>query len=242
LYLVGSLLDRLSSRVHPLTVWPRPLTHSAIFLTAAAAVVNLTQVSAHMTAAAATLAFAGALYVTLAYRGRLHTLGYLGMALLEIAWVLALVMNDVAQPQYYAIPGGLYFLGVAYLELQRGRKRYAAALEILGLGILLVTSFTQSLGGRSFPYFVILLVEGLLVVVWGTIQKRKVPFFTGIGASVLNIVAQVILLVNRGIVSVWYVVFGVGLLVVGVAIYIERGREQLRTRSREWSERLEKWE
>jgi hypothetical protein len=29
---------------------------------------------------------------------------------------------------------------------------------------------------------------------------------------------------------------------MGIAIYIERGREQLRAYSREWGETLEKWE
>ena len=243
LYLLGQILKSASSRVKTLAVWPAPLTQSAIFLTAVAAALNLTQFADHLTALAISLAFAGALYVTIAYRARLNALGYLGMALLQVAWVFVLYTNEIIQPQLYAIPGGLYFLAVAYLELQRNRKQYAVPIEIFGLAILLVTTFAQSLSAtQGFVYFVLLLVEGFLVIWWGTIQKRRIPFFSGIGAIAFNFVAQVILLVDRGIVSIWYVGFGVGLLIMGAAIYIERGREQLRARSREWSETLEKWE
>ncbi len=65
----------------------------------------------------------------------------------------------------------------------------------------------------------------------------------GIGASALNILAQVVIMftfadTNRR----WLIAFGAGLLLMGIAIYIERSREQLRTRARELSETLEKWE
>jgi len=243
LYLLGRILDTLSARIKSLTVWLTPLTRSSIALTALAVVINLPTVTNHMNATAATLAFTGALYVAIAYRGQKYRLGYLGMALLEFAWAFALIINDVKQPQWYAIPGGLYFIGLGYLEWTRNKSKYAIGLEILGLGVLLVTSFAQSLNSETgLPYFLLLLVEGLIVIWWGTYQKRKIPFFTGIGASALNIIAQVILLVNTYNISVWYVGFGVGLLIMAVAIYIERSREQLRARARELSETLEKWE
>ncbi len=243
LYLLGRILDALSARVKSLTVWLTPLTRASITLTALAVLINLPTVTTHMTATAASLAFAGALYVAIAYRGRMYRLGYVGMALLELAWVLVLIINDVAQPQWYAIPGGLYFLGLGYLEWTHNKSKYAVALEILGLGLLLVTSFAQSLNGESgLPYFALLLVEGLVVIWWGVFQKRKIPFFTGIGASALNIVAQVIVLVNVYDINRWLVAFGAGLLIMGLAIYIERSRERLRERARELSETLEKWE
>jgi len=243
LYLLGILLSFISNRVKALAVWLRPLTHSAAFLTAAAAVINLPFVSRNMTATAATLGFAGALYVAIAYRGRRHILGYLGMALLEAAWVMVLYMNDVQQPQWFAIPGGLYFIGIGFLEWRRNRKVYAIAIEILGLGILLVTSFAQSLNGaQGFPYFVLLMFESLLVIWWGVLQRRKIPFFTGIGASVLNIIAQVTVLVNVYNVNIWLVGLGVGLLIMAIAVWVELKREQLRARTRELTETLEKWE
>ena len=244
LYLFGRILDALSARIKSLTVWLTPLTHWSIALTASAVLINLPTVASHMTATAAALAFAGALYVAIAYRGRMYRLGYLGIALLEAAWVMALIMNDVTQPQWYAIPGGLYFIGLGYMEWMRSKSKYAIGLEILGLGVLLVTSFAQSLDGDTgLPYFALLLAEGLLVIWWGVYQKRKIPFFTGIGASTINIVAQVIILFSdAGTNTRWLIAFGVGLLIMGIAIYIERSRERLRERARELSETLEKWE
>ena len=243
LYLFGMVLRPISSRIRALTAWLNPLTHSAVFLTSAAAAINLPFVTENMTATAATLAFAGALYVSIAYRGRKYTLGYLGMALIEAAWVMVLYMNDVLQPQWYAIPGGLYFIGIGFLEWRRNRRRYAVAIELLGLGILLVTSFAQSLNGtQGFPYFVLLMFESLLVIWWGVVQKRKIPFFTGIGASVLNIIAQVTVLVNVYNINIWLVGLGVGLLIMGIAVWVELKREQLRARTRELTETLEKWE
>jgi hypothetical protein len=243
LYLLARILEPLSTRVKSFAVWLTPLTYSAIALTAASAVINLFFVISHMTAAAASLAFAGALYVAIAYRGRRYQLGYLGMALLEIAWVMALYMRDVNQPQWYAIPGGLYFMGLAYLEWQRSRSKYAIGIELLGLGILLITSFMQSLNGaQGFPYFVLLMAESLLIVWWGALQKRKIPFFAGIGFNALNIVAQVIVLVNVYNISIWLVGLGTGLIIMAIAIFVELRREQLRTRTREWGETLEKWE
>jgi hypothetical protein len=181
--------------------------------------------------------------VTIAYRGKMYRLGYLGMALLELAWVIVLFMNDVSQPQLYAIPGGLYFMGIAYLELRREQKKYAIGIEILGISVLLLTSFLQSLNGTNgLPYFVLLLVEAILMTYWGTLQKRKIPFFAGIGFSVLNILAQLIVQVSIHDINRWFVAFGAGLLIMGIAIYIERSREQLRLRVRELSETLETWE
>ncbi len=243
LYLLSLILEWVSNRIQSLTVWLKPLIHCAIFLTASAAVINLALAFNNISAAAGTLAFAGALYVTIAYRGRQYILGYLGMALLEAAWIMLLVMNDVRQPQWYAIPAGLYFMGVAYLEWRLDRKRYAIGIEILGLGVLLLTSFTQSLNGvNGFPYFVLLMFESLLVIAWGVYQKRKIPFFSGLGASALNIVAQVIVLVNVYDINIWLVALGVGLVIMGIAVYVEFRREQLRARSRQLTEALEKWE
>ena len=246
LYLLARLIEQISFRFKALTVWLTPLYHSSILLTAASMIVNVPFVTTYMTATAASLAFAGALYLTIAYRERQYLLGYFGMALLEIAWALLLYTNDIRQPQWYAIPGGLYFLGIAYLEMQLGRKKYAIAIELLGLGVLLVTSFAQSLDGETgLVYFILLMVESFLTIWWGVLQKRKIPFFTGIGATVINIAAQVILLISvHDIhrVNRWLVAFGVGILITAIAVIAELKREQLRTYSRQVSEMLDRWE
>ena len=246
LYLLARYIEQISSRFKALTVWLTPLSHSSILLTAASLIVNVPFLATDTTATAASLAFAGALYITIAYRERQYLLGYFGMALLEIAWALLLYTNDIRQPQLYAIPGGLYFMGIAYLEMQLGRKKYAIAIEMLGLSLLLVTSFAQSLDGETgSTYFIVLMMESLLAIWWGVLQKRKIPFFTGISATVINIAAQVIILISvHDIhrVNRWLVAFGVGILITAIAVIAELKREQLRTYSRQVSEMLETWE
>ncbi|MEE8392478.1 MAG: hypothetical protein V3S14_16990 [Anaerolineae bacterium] len=246
LYLVALIVERcathLPSALHILGIWIKPLTNAAVFLTAVAVIVTLPAVATATTPFAATLAFAGALYLAIAYRGRHHRLGYLGMAMLQLAWALMLIDQGVDQPQWYAIPAGLYFTGVGYLERRRKRALFATIVESFGLAVLLVTSFIQSLdGAQGFPYFVLLLGEGLLVIGWGATQRLKMPFFIGLAASALNVVAQVVVLVREYTVNRWFIILGVGLLLVTAAAFIERQRERIIARTQEWRDALETW-
>jgi len=242
LYLLARTAER-AQKAGPLAVWLKPLTNAAVFLTAVAVIVTLPAVATHTTAVAAALAFAGALYLAIAYRGRYYRLGYLGMAMLQLAWALALIVGDVKEPQWYAIPAGLYFTGVGYLERRRRRGLFPVIVESFGLAVLLFTSFRQSLNADGFPYFVLLLVEGLVVIWWGASQRLKVPFFTGLGASALNVVAQVVVLVvNVFSAYRWFIILGVGLLLVAAAVFVERQRVRIIARAQEWREELGTWE
>jgi hypothetical protein len=241
LYFVARIAEHTQKAVF--TIWSKPLTNVAMFLTAVAVIVTLPTVGTHTTAFAAALAFAGALYLAIAYRGRYYRLGYLGMAMLQLAWALALIIQDVSQPQWYAIPAGLYFTGVGYLERRRKRGPFATIVESFGLAVMLVTTFIQSLdGAQGFPYFVLLLGEGLLVIGWGASQHLKAPFSVGLAASVLNVVAQVVMLVSVYKVEIWFIILGVGLLLVVAVTFIWQQRERIITRAPEWLERLEAWE
>jgi hypothetical protein len=226
-----------------LSVWLKPLGVMSILLTATAVLGTLPQIETYSIAGMSALAFAGVLYLTIAYRGRHTRLSYLGLALLELDWVFALLDRDVTQPQWYAIPVGLYFTFVGHLERRQGRKAYAAIVEGFGLAVLLVASFIQSLNGAAgFPYFLLLLVEGLVVIWWGAAQKRRVPFFLGVGASALNVVAQVIVLVNVYDVHRWIIILGVGVVLVTTAVFVERKRVQIIARAQDWLEVLDTWE
>ncbi len=226
-----------------LSVWLKPLEVMSILLTATAVLGTLPQVTTYTLAGISSLAFAGVLYLTIAYRGRHIRLSYLGLALLELAWVFILFDRSVTQPQWYAIPAGLYFVFVGHLERRQGRKSYAALVEGFGLTVLLLTSFIQSLNGAAgFPYFLLLLVEGLAVIWWGAAQKRRIPFFLGVGASTLNVVAQVIVLVNVYDVHRWIIILGVGVVLVTTAVFVERKRVQIIARAQDWLEVLDTWE
>ena len=109
--------------------------------------------------------------------------------------------------------------------------------------MLLVTSFILSLDAEAgFPHFLLLLLEGLAVMWWGAMQRRKIPFFLGIGASTLNVVAQVIVLVNVYDVQPWIIVVGVGLLLVTSAVFVERKRAEIIAQTQEWLDVLDAWD
>jgi hypothetical protein len=247
LYLLSFSTDHLASAEFPgadaFRIWSPPLSVAAVALTGLGVLGTLPQIREHGLQATAALGFAGVLYLAIAYRGRHTRLSYLGLGLLELDWVLILLDQGVDQPQVYAIPAGLYFVLIGFLERRMGRKPFATILEAFGLAVLMVPTFIQSLNGaQGFPYFVILLVEALLVVSWGVSQRRKVPFFAGIGTSVLNVVSQVVVLIDVYDVHRWILLLGVGVMLVSAAVFIERKREQIIAQVQEWREDLETWE
>jgi hypothetical protein len=165
------------------------------------------------------------------------------MGMLQAAWVLLLIQLDIAEPQWYAIPAGLYFSVIGYLERRRGRKTFGIVVESFGLAVLLVTTYIQSTDADSgFPYFLLLLGEGFVVGWWGAVQRMRNPFFIGLGSVALNVITQVIILINTYEVQRWIIILGVGLLLVILAVFIERQREKVIAQAREWREALELWE
>jgi hypothetical protein len=82
--------------------------------------------------------------------------------------------------------------------------------------------------------------ESLLLVWWGSARRQKQFLYVGAVALVLNVVTQSIeplLSVNR------WIVFGLaGLLLVSLAVLVERRLEQIREISADLQMRLEGWE
>jgi hypothetical protein len=149
--------------------------------------------------------------------------------------------------QVYALPAGLYFVVVGFLERRLHKGLFATAIESFGIVVLLLTAFIQSLDTNTgLLYFVLLLVEGLLIIWWGAARRFKIPFFMGLAASVVNVVAQIILLLNTlGLTQGFgrfVIIFAVGVTLVIVAVVVERQRIQIITKAREWREVLEQWE
>lgn len=248
LYWVARIAERAvagtKSVVNSLAVWPKPLTNAAIVVATLATIGTLPAVATHTTATAVGLASAGALYLAIAYQRRNYPLGYLGMPMIIGAWALALVVSDIRELQLFAIPVGLYLTGMGFLERRRARRPFAIVIESFGLSVLLLTSFAQSLNGvQGFPYFLLLLVEAPLVIWWGASRLLKVPFLIGLGASVLNVVAQVVVLtVAVRDVRRWFIIAGVSLVLLIAGILAERHRERIVARSQELVDEVMTWD
>jgi len=93
---------------------------------------------------------------------------------------------------------------------------------------------------RNWPNALIMLFEALLLVWWGSARRQKRFLYIGVVGVVIDAVTQSIeplMGVNR------WIVFGlVGLLLVGIAVLVERKLEAIRELSVELRERLEGWE
>ena len=240
LYLLSWLADWLKGA---LTVWRKTLVNIAVALSVLGLLVTLPWAFVDSIPAGLALIFAGALYMSMSLRRRTYLLGYLGMGLLLAGWSLLLFKQNITEPQFYAVPAGLYFVGMGFFERRRHPGRFAMIIESLGFALLLFTSFTQSINGASgFIYFLLLLVEGLLVIGWGAYWHFRVPFIIGLAASVLNVLAQVAVLINVYQINRWLIIFGVGFLIMGIAVYGNWRREQLVTQGQGLRDMLEKWE
>jgi hypothetical protein len=93
---------------------------------------------------------------------------------------------------------------------------------------------------NSWPYALLMGVESLLLVWWGSARRQKQFLYVGAVALVLNVVTQSIeplLSVNR------WIVFGIaGVLLVSLAVLVERRLEKIREFSADLQVRLEGWE
>ena len=92
----------------------------------------------------AVMAILGLLYLGMAFVGRRVWFGYLAVALLLASWTLQLVDREIPFAQAYAIPAGLYLLGIASFERRRSPGSLPALIEGSAVLLLLVSSFWQS--------------------------------------------------------------------------------------------------
>ena len=76
------------------------------------------------------LSLLGLLYMAAAVAHRWLRLGYVALAMLLAGWMLYAFYiqqwDRLARVQWYAIPAGLYLLGIGWLEWQRDTKRWPA--------------------------------------------------------------------------------------------------------------------
>ncbi|RLC83680.1 MAG: hypothetical protein DRJ03_16420, partial [Chloroflexi bacterium] len=192
--------------------------------------------------AVAVLALIGLLYLAVALVRRWYWRGYGAVALLLCGWSLEwFLVWDLRQVQWYAIPAGLYLLGVGYLEWRQGHKTLAHWIDRAALLLLLGTSFYQSLAEpHGWPYALLMGVESLFLLWWGSARRQRRFLYFGVVGVVTDVGGQLIeplLSVNA-----WLVFGGVGMFVILIAILVERSLEAIMQISQELRERLEEWE
>jgi hypothetical protein len=189
----------------------------------------------------ATLSVVGLVYLLVSVADRREWLGYLGVAMLEVAWAIFLLEGlKVTEPQWYAIPVALYLLGVGAVERRLGRRARARAGEIAGLALLFGSALAQSLAPDGFRYAALLAAEGLLAAWTGIAYRLRHYFFGGIALIVVNVIAQLIDPLRSLDKTVLFL--ALGLLLVVTAVAAERKRDEIMQATRAWRTRLEAWE
>jgi hypothetical protein len=249
----------------PLRVWQRPLRHIAwglaafslllalyfgtnVFALAFRAVFSLPLLTsldlARVQMDVSVLSLLGLLVLTAAVVERRRRLGYAALATLLLAWSLELLLVwGLREVQWYAIPAGLYLLGIGYLEWTQGgpaARSLARWVDRAALLLLLGSAFWQSLGTQGWRYALLMGLESLLVLWWGSARRLRRFLYAGVIGMTVDVAGQLVeplLSANR------WIVFGVaGVLLVGLAMLVERRLDTLVAMSQEMRTRLERWQ
>ncbi|MCH8315672.1 MAG: hypothetical protein IIA64_06840 [Planctomycetes bacterium] len=179
-------------------------------------------------------------------------LAYPAAALIVSSALLEAIHFELQQAQVYVLPVGGYLLAIGQLE--RRRLGWQLTMPLVGTALLLMlgTTLLQSFGmlgaeGQVFIYGLALLAESLLVIAWGILQRVRLTFVTGIVSTfvaVLVLVGQPLLPAAAALdVEPLAAIFGgLGVVILAIAIFLERQREVLLERGREWLVQIEDWD
>jgi hypothetical protein len=181
----------------------------------------------------------GLLYLSHAFLYRKLRLGYFAVAMLLAAWTThAFYVGQWDGPrnvQLYAIPAGLYLLGVAFLEWKQGNKNLACWIEYAAVFLMMGSLFWQTLL-YGWSYALMLGAEGFAAFFYGSARRLRRFLYAGMMGVILATTAQLINSLRS--INQW-IVFGIiGLAVVVAAIVIERKLEDIKA----WRQVLETWE
>jgi len=193
----------------------------------------------------AVLSLAGLVYLAAALVERWEWLGYGTVALLLAAYGLwALLFLGQREAQWYAVPAGVYLLGVGYGEWRAGRRALARWVDWTALVVLFGSVFLQSLFPDHWLYTLLMVGEGLAVLVWGSARRLRRFLYAGVAGVVLAVVGQMLSQTLRSVsgLGTALVLGVVGLAILLIALLVEWRLEAVKRLSRELRERLEGWE
>jgi hypothetical protein len=246
---LGSLILR-ALRGETAAAWFPVLSNGSVVLGAAAVIfataVQLTELnrSALDPLSLAVTSF-GIVLVTYAYVHVSRIPAYIGVASVLTAYTLRLVVLEVSEPQAFALPAGIYFLGIAFNEWRRGTGGdIRHMLEIAGVTLILGTSAIQSLGmlgagEERYEYALLLMVQALGIFGLSAIVHWRIAFFAGISGTVVSI--AVFLEQPLRSMNTWYLVLIIGVIMLIVVGFIERRRQEIPVWFGDWRKRLESW-
>jgi hypothetical protein len=187
------------------------------------------------------LALLGLLYVGAAVAYRRQRLGYAAVGMLLASWMLYAFYvqewSSVARVQWYAVPAGLYLLGISALEWRQGNKALGRWLDYAALLLMMGSLFWQTLL-YGWRYALMLGAEGLATLWWGSARRLRRFLYGGMAGVILATLGQLIHSLQS--VLQWIlvsVIVGLALFLLGA--FVERHLGQIRD---SLQEALETWE
>ncbi len=185
------------------------------------------------------LSLIGLLYVAASAVYNRIRLGYLAVGMLLAGWFLyAFYINtwdNLRELQWYAIPAGLYLMGIGFVEWHRGHRVLARWLDYMAMLLMFGSLFWQTLV-FGWQFALLLGGEGFAAFWWGSARRLRRFFYAGMAGVILAGLGQLLNALQE--VNQW-ITFGlIGLLLVVLAIIVERRLETIKA----WQQVLESWE
>jgi hypothetical protein len=187
------------------------------------------------------LALLGLLYVAAAVAYRRRRMGYAAVGMLLTSWMLYAFYvrewSNAARVQWYAVPAGLYLLGISALEWRQGHKPLGRWLDYAALLLMMGSLFWQTLL-YGWHYALMLGAEGLATLWWGSARRLRRFLYGGMAGVILATLGQLIHSLQS--VLQWIIVSViVGLALFLLGAFVERHLGQIRD---SLQEALETWE
>jgi len=143
--------------------------------------------------------------------------------------------DNLRQLQWYAMPAGLYLLGIGYLEWQRGNKQLARWVDYAAVFLLFGARFWQTLV-FGWWYAVLLGSVGFAAFWWGSARRLRRFFYAGMSGVILAALGQTLNALQE--INQW-ITFGlIGIVLVVLAVLVEGRLEAIKA----WQQVLETWE
>jgi hypothetical protein len=156
-----------------------------------------------------------------------------------MVWAVFAVL-EVTEVQAYVIPPGLALVAIGWHERARGKPIWYRLLTPVGLCVLMVSAFVQSLPRGEYAYALLLFAENLASIGWGIWRRSRAYVAIGVVALVANAIAQF----GPGFVELprWVQIGVTGAILLGGGLFGLFRRERILAARRRLAEQWREWE
>ena len=185
-----------------------------------------------------TYALAAAIFSVDAAMRRNWLIGYLGSGAFVVLIWYSLSYLGVEEWQAYLLPAGLGLLLLGWNEQRLARRGVYRLATLIGLSVLMVSAFYQSLFDTW--YAALLLVECLFALGWGIRTRSRIYVQAGVAALLVVAVAQL----GPAFIELprWVEVGIIGSLLLGGGLVALFRRERIVTTRKNLSNEWKKWQ